>query len=75
MAIVPTMGAKHHCLICGDLIYGGMYCSTCSHEIGRSRTMDDESMEEWIDRVRYTKPMYLYSEHHNLLQLDVFFWH
>ena len=73
MAIVHRMGAKHHCLICGDLIYGGMYCSTCFREIGRSRTMDDETMEEWIDRVRNTKPMYLYSDRHDYLRLDEFF--
>lgn len=57
------MAVKHHCIICGNLIYSGMYCSTCSREIIRTRTMDDETLEDWITRVRFrvirfTAPLY-----------------
>ncbi|WP_075057528.1 nucleotide-binding protein [Thermogymnomonas acidicola] len=46
------MSAKHHCIICGTLIYSGLYCSTCNAEVTRSRTLDEESLEEWISRKR-----------------------
>ncbi len=49
------MSVKHHCIICGDLIYSGMYCSSCSREIGRARTFDEEGLEDWVDRVRSYK--------------------
>ncbi len=48
------MAAKHHCIICGTLIYGGMYCSSCSREIARTRTLDDETLEDWISRIRFS---------------------
>ncbi len=47
------MAVKHHCIICGILIYGGMYCSSCSREIVRTRTLDDETLEDWITRIRF----------------------
>ena len=48
------MAVKHHCIICGTLIYSGMYCSGCSREIMRTRTLDDESLEDWITIIRFT---------------------
>ncbi len=48
------MAAKHHCIICGTLIFGGMYCSSCSREIMRSRTLDEETLEDWISRIRFS---------------------
>ncbi len=42
------MPPKRHCLICGTLIFSGFYCSDCSVELKRSRTSDEESLEEWI---------------------------
>lgn len=48
------MAVKHHCIICGNLIFSGMYCSGCSREITRSRTLDDEPFEDWISRIRFT---------------------
>lgn len=47
------MAVKHHCIICGTLIYSGMYCSSCSREIVRTRTLDDETLEDWITRIRF----------------------
>ncbi len=47
------MAVKHHCIICGFLIYSGMYCSSCSREIVRTRTQDDETLEDWITRIRF----------------------
>ncbi len=46
------MSAKHHCIICTSLIFSGMYCSGCYMEILRSRTLDDESFEDWLSRRR-----------------------
>ncbi len=48
------MAVKHHCIICSYLIYSGMYCSTCSAEIARARTSDDETLEEWLLRSRFS---------------------
>lgn len=47
------MAVKHHCIICGTLIYSGMYCSSCSREIVRTRTLDEETLEDWITRIRF----------------------
>lgn len=46
------MQAKLHCIICGNLIYNGLYCSECQNEISRSRSVDDESLEEWLSNMR-----------------------
>lgn len=48
------MAVKHHCIICGTLIFSGMYCSGCSREISRTRTLDDETFEDWITRIRFS---------------------
>ena len=48
------MAVKHHCIICSFLIYSGMYCSTCSAEIARARTSDEETLEEWLLRSRFS---------------------
>lgn len=52
------MTAKHHCIICTSLIYSGMYCSGCSREILRSRTIDDESFDDWLSRKREFRVSY-----------------
>lgn len=42
------MPLKRRCLVCGNLIYSGFYCSDCSMEMLRSRTAEEESLEEWL---------------------------
>ena len=67
------MAAKHHCLICGILIYSGLYCSGCTREIIRARTYDDESFEEWLARNREfrLRAEELYSERNTMLEMYV----
>ncbi|MHB8371298.1 MAG: nucleotide-binding protein [Thermoplasmataceae archaeon] len=36
------------CVVCKLPIYRGVYCSECQNEIGRSRTFDEPTVEEWI---------------------------
>jgi len=47
------MEVKHHCIICGSLIYSGMYCADCLDEISRARSIDEESLDEWLSRNRF----------------------
>ena len=49
-----VMEAKHHCIICGSLIFNGLYCADCQEEVARARTMDEESLDEWLWRNRAT---------------------
>ncbi len=42
------MPSKRRCLVCGDLIFSGFYCVDCSVEMLRVRTIEDESLEEWL---------------------------
>ncbi len=49
-----VMGAKHHCIICGSLIFDSLYCADCQEEVSRARTMDEESLDEWLSRNRVT---------------------
>jgi len=64
------MASKHHCIICSDLIFSGLYCSSCYREITRARTMDDEPLEAWINRSR--SRIGLLSETGELKPLDLF---
>ncbi|CAC11161.1 hypothetical protein [Thermoplasma acidophilum] len=50
--MLTFMSQKIHCIICGSIIYSGLYCSDCLSEIQRSRTIDDESFEDWLARTR-----------------------
>lgn len=65
------MAVKHHCIICGFLIYSGMYCSSCSREIVRTRTQDDETLEDWITRIRFKAVRFTYAGG-NIKPLDNF---
>lgn len=67
------MTAKHHCIICISLIFSGMYCSGCYREILRSRTMDDESFEDWLSRKREFRISYEKVAMSNNAQLEDFF--
>ncbi len=42
------MPVKRRCLVCGTLIFSGFYCADCSMEMMRVRTLEDESLEEWL---------------------------
>lgn len=66
------MSVKHHCLICGSLIFSGMYCSDCSREIMRVRTMDDESFEEWLSRNREARKTNNLAHVERTIVLDLF---
>lgn len=67
------MTAKHHCIICTSLIFSGMYCSGCYREILRSRTIDDESFEEWLSKKREFRISYEKVSSSDFRQLEDFF--
>ncbi len=50
------MAQKRHCLICGSLIFAGMYCSSCFAEMNRIRTRDEPSYDEWLAETKKEKP-------------------
>lgn len=67
------MAAKHHCLICGILIFSGLYCSGCTREMIRARTSDDETFEDWLSRNREIKvrPEEIYSDGNTMLDMFI----
>ncbi|MCL4452228.1 MAG: hypothetical protein M1327_06360 [Candidatus Thermoplasmatota archaeon] len=50
------MPQKRHCLICGGLIFSGLYCSSCFVEMRRIRTQDEPSFDEWLSLTRGSRP-------------------
>ncbi|MCL4332786.1 MAG: nucleotide-binding protein [Candidatus Thermoplasmatota archaeon] len=42
------MSSKRHCIICSDLVYSGLFCSDCSAEIHRTRTIEEQSFDQWL---------------------------
>ncbi len=52
MPAMAHMAAKHHCIICQDLIHSGLYCSECFNQIYRSRSEDDEPLDQWLSNAR-----------------------
>lgn len=55
MIMTANMAQKRHCLICGSLIFAGMYCSSCYAEMKRIRTRDDLSYDEWLTETRVSQ--------------------
>lgn len=47
-----VMPVKRRCLVCGTLIFSGFYCADCSMEMLRVRTLDDQTLEDWLAEKR-----------------------
>jgi len=60
----------NRCIICGAPIKNnlGLYCSDCLYEIKRVRLADEESLEDYIERMREKKIERIYGE--NLTSLE-----
>ena len=45
---------ESRCIICGKKLHDpfAIYCAECEYEIKRARLADEESLEEYIERVR-----------------------
>ncbi|AGB04429.1 hypothetical protein AciM339_0542 [Aciduliprofundum sp. MAR08-339] len=45
---------ENRCLICGKKLHDpfALYCAECEYEIKRARLADEETLEEYIERVR-----------------------
>ena len=45
---------EHRCLICGKKLHDpfAIYCAECEYEIRRARLADEETLEEYIERVK-----------------------
>ncbi|MGC8609668.1 MAG: nucleotide-binding protein [Thermoplasmata archaeon] len=67
------MQTKLHCIICGTLIHNGLYCSECQNEISRSRSIDDEPLEEWLSNMRIGRSI-SYDDEEKNFTLDRFGW-
>ncbi len=67
------MQTKLHCIICGALIHNGLYCSECQNEINRSRSIDDEPLEEWLSNMRIGRCI-SYDDEEKNFTLDRFGW-
>ena len=46
------MAVKKHCIVCGTLVFTGFTCPDCQYQIFRSRTADDESLEDWLGTMK-----------------------
>ena len=51
---MPEGKDVHRCLICGKPLHDPLklYCSECEYELKRVRLADEESVEEWMERMR-----------------------
>ncbi len=67
---------EHRCVICGKILHDplAIYCSECEYELKRARLSDEESLEEWLERMKEANPYY-HSEvdHTRVKSLDNWF--
>ena len=51
---MPEGNEIHRCLICGKILHDplSIYCPECEYELKRVRLKGEESLEEWIERMR-----------------------
>ncbi len=49
----PSM-EENVCIICGKKLHDplAVYCAECEYELKRVRLADEESVEEWMERMR-----------------------
>jgi len=45
---------ENRCIICGKKLHDpfALYCAECEYELKRARLADEESLEDYISRVR-----------------------
>ena len=48
---------ENRCIICGKVLHDplAVYCAECEYELKRARLADEETVEEWITRMRGEK--------------------
>ncbi|MHB1493213.1 MAG: nucleotide-binding protein [Thermoplasmataceae archaeon] len=63
------MSPSSKCIICKLPIFKGIYCSDCQNEMERARTMDEFTIEEWVEKRRVKVP----EEHSSESTIDEFF--
>ncbi|MCL5667843.1 MAG: nucleotide-binding protein [Candidatus Thermoplasmatota archaeon] len=66
------MHSNRHCIICGGVIFSGMYCADCRREISRTRTTDDENFEDWLSRTRESRQHICQADDDRIRHLDSF---
>ena len=51
---MPPRMEENRCIICGRKLHDplSLYCPECEYELKRARLADEESVEEWMERVR-----------------------
>jgi len=49
---------ENRCIICGKKLHDpfALYCAECEYELKRARLADEESLEDYINRVRIEEP-------------------
>ena len=54
---MPPCMEENRCLICGKKLRDplAIYCPECEYELRRVRLADEESVEEWMERMREEK--------------------
>ncbi len=45
---------ENRCIICGKVLHDplAVYCAECEYELKRARLADEETVEQWLERVR-----------------------
>ncbi len=45
---------ENRCIICGKILHDplAVYCAECEYELKRVRLADEESVEEWVERMK-----------------------
>ncbi|NPA75389.1 MAG: hypothetical protein GXO25_04835 [Euryarchaeota archaeon] len=67
---------ENRCIICGKKLHDplAVYCAECEYELKRVRLADEESLEEWVDRMSESR-MYAHNdtEFEKIKTLDAWF--
>ncbi|OYT58859.1 hypothetical protein B6U71_03685 [Euryarchaeota archaeon ex4484_178] len=65
---------ENRCIICGKKLHNpyAIYCAECEYEIRRARLEDEETLEEYIERMREENKVYNTQNLEGIKPLD--FW-
>ncbi len=66
---------ENRCIICGKKLHDplALYCPECEYELKRARLADEETVEEWLERVSEERITPVYGENEKIKTLDSWF--
>ena len=64
----------HRCLICGKILHDplAIYCPECEYELKRVRLADEETVEEWMERMKEERGIEVEEKDNKQSSLEIF---